>query len=158
MLCNLSCMKRTLALSLLAATILSACAPQMAQRGNMLENYQLEEVKAGEHTRSDILRILGSPTTKDPFQDDVWYYIGQETAKHGILDPEVVKERIVIVQYDPDGYVGRIADVVDGRIDVPITRDKTPTYGNDLTVIQQLLGNLGKFNPQEAAGAGSGGR
>lgn len=151
-------MNRKLILSLMAAAALStpmaACAPQMAQRGNMLENYQLEEVKAGEHTRSDIMRILGSPTTKDPFQDDVWYYIGQETAKRGILDPEVVKERIVIVQYDPDGYVGRIADVVDGRIDVPITRNKTPTYGNDLTFFQQLLGNLGKFNPQEATGAG----
>lgn len=139
-------------LILLVGVCLAACTPVSAQRGNMLENYQLQEVKAGEHTRSDILRILGSPTTKDPFQDDVWYYIGQDTEKRGVLDSKVVKERIVIVQYDPDGYVGRIADVVDGRIEVPITRDKTPTYGNDLTIMQQLLGNIGKFNPQEGAG------
>lgn len=139
-------------LAILVSATIAACSPTVAQRGNMLENYQLTEVKAGEHTRSDILKILGSPTTKDPFQDDVWYYIGQETEKRGILDPEVVKERIVVVQFDPDGFVGRVADVVDGRIDVPISRDKTPTYGNDLTVIQQLLGNLGKFNPQEGAG------
>lgn len=138
-----------LLLTAVACGAMASCTPMTAQRGSMLENYQLEEVKAGEHTRSDILRVLGSPTTKDPFHDDIWYYIGQETAKRGILDPEVTKERIVIVQFDPDGYVGRIADVVDGRIDVPIARDSTPTYGNDLTFFQQLLGNLGKFNPQE---------
>jgi outer membrane protein assembly factor BamE (lipoprotein component of BamABCDE complex) len=136
----------------LSLTALAACTPITAQRGNMLEDYQLQEVKAGENTRSDIIRLLGSPTTKDPFHDDVWYYIGQETEKRGILDPEVVKERIVVVQFDPDGYVGRVADVVDGHIEVPVSRDSTPTYGNDLTVIQQLLGNIGKFNPQEDSG------
>lgn len=145
---------RPFLLSLSCAVFLSACTPVIAQRGNMLEDYQLQQVKAGENTPSDIIRLLGSPTTKDPFDDNVWYYIGQETAKRGILDPEVTKERIVVVQFDPDGYVHRIGDMVDGHISVPISRDKTPTYGNDLTVIQQLLGNIGKFNPQEGTESG----
>ena len=67
--------------------LLPACSPTVAKRGNMLEDYQVEQVITGIHTRSDVLRILGSPTTQSPFNENIWYYIGQETEKHGILDP-----------------------------------------------------------------------
>ena len=31
-------------------------------------------------------------------------------------------------------------------IDVPHVRRKTPTSGNDITVMEQLIGNVGRFN------------
>lgn len=137
----------------LCATILlsaSACTPVTAQRGNLLQNYQIEEVKAGEHTRSDVLRLLGSPTTQSTFNTDVWYYIGQETEKHGILDSEVTEERVVAVTFDKDGVVQTIQDMNNERNNIPYARTKTPTHGNELTFSQQLLGNLGRFNtPQQ---------
>lgn len=123
-----------------------ACTPVTAQRGNMLEDYQIGEVETGKHMRSDVLRILGSPTTVSTFNANVWYYIGQETAKKGILDDQVTKERIVAITFDQDGLVQSIQDVDGQRLDIPYTRAKTPTYGNDLTFTQQLLGNLGRFN------------
>jgi outer membrane protein assembly factor BamE (lipoprotein component of BamABCDE complex) len=119
------------------------------QRGNMVETMQLEQVVPGESSRSDVLKIMGSPTTIAPFDDNTWYYIGQETAKHGILDPEVVEERIVVVTFAEDGLVDIVRENADGRVDVPIAADKTPTHGNDITFMQQFLGNLGRFNPQE---------
>lgn len=137
---------------LLAVLALGACTPTIAERGNMLQDYQVKQVVTGVHTRSDILRILGSPTTKAPFDDNTWYYIGQETAKHGILDPEVVKERIIILTFNDDGVVQNIEEADPKRLQIPIARDKTPTHGNDITVMQQLLGNIGKFNTQEGAG------
>ena len=44
-----------------------------------------------------------------------------------------------------------IEDVDNQRIDLPYARDKTPTTGNEITAVQQLLGNLGRFNraPEE---------
>lgn len=127
-----------------------ACTPVTAKRGNLLEDYQLEDVKEGESTRRDVLRLLGSPTTQSPFNNDVWYYIGQDTEKHGILDHEVVNERIVSVVFNSDGIVQMIEDIDTERENIPYARTKTPTHGNDLTFAQQLLGNLGRFNtPQE---------
>lgn len=143
-------MKNKLILTLLfSLTLLGACTPTINQRGNLLENYQIDQVVPGVHTKSDALRILGSPTAKSTFDENTWYYIGQETEKHGILDPQITAERIVIVEFDKDGVVQGIGDADAHRLDIPFERSKTPTHGNEMTVMQQLLGNLGRFNPQE---------
>ncbi len=124
----------------------TACSPVTSQHGNMLQDFQVEEVKPGEHTRSDVLRILGSPTTQSTFNNNIWYYIGQETEKRSILDHEVTDERIVAVAFDDNGVVQTLEHLDGDRENIPYTRTKTPTHGNDLTFMQQLLGNLGRFN------------
>ena len=134
-----------------------ACTPVRDVRGNLLQDYQIATVQAGTDTQSDVLRKLGSPTTKAPFDDKVWYYLGQETEKRGILDPEVKNERIVAVFFDGNGVVTNVQNVDPKRNDVPYVREKTPTSGNELTVMQQLLGNMGRFNKDtDAAAAGDG--
>lgn len=135
--------------------MLQACTPLTSQHGNMLEDFQVSEVKAGEHTRSDVLRILGSPTTQSTFNTNVWYYLGQETQKRGILDQKVTDERVVVVMFREDGVVDAIQEVDNDRENIPYARTKTPTHGNDLTFMQQLLGNLGRFNsPQSVSATG----
>ena len=108
----------------------------------------MAQITPFESTRTDVLRNLGSPTTRSTFDPNVWYYIGQETEKRGILDPEVTQERIVLVAFNEEGFVEAIQDVDRERMNIPFVREKTPTHGNENTVLQQFLGNLGKFNPQ----------
>lgn len=137
--------------ALFSILIFNGCTPTKAVRGNILQDYQIQEVKAGIDTRSDVLHKLGSPTTQAPFDENVWYYLGQTTEKRGILDPEVTEERVVVVLFNDAGIVEAIEDVDNQRIDLPYARDKTPTTGNEITAVQQLLGNLGRFNraPEE---------
>lgn len=120
----------------------------VAQRGNMVEDFQMQQITPHESTRSDVLRNLGSPTSKSTFDPNVWYYIGQKTEKRGILDPQVVEERIILVAFNEEGFVEAIQDIDRERMNIPYAREKTPTHGNETTVMQQFLGNLGKFNPQ----------
>lgn len=137
-----------------ALLALTACTATVAERGNLLEDYQLKQVAAGTSTKSDVVKILGSPTTQAPFDENVWYYIGQETEKHGILDPEITKERVVAVKFAQDGTVEYLRELPQGsRVDVPIERSKTATRGNEFTFMQQLLGNMGKFNKQDKESA-----
>ena len=152
-------MKNYILLPVLALLALSACTPTVAQRGNMLDDQQMKTIIPGIHTRSDVLRILGSPTTQAPFNDNVWYYIGQETEKRGILDPEVTEERIVQLEFNPDSTVFYLKEIPKGsRIDVPVVRSKTPTHGNDMTIMQQMLGNIGRFNTASQPKPGSSGQ
>lgn len=123
-----------------------ACTPVTAQHGNMLEDHQISEVVVGQHSRMDVLHILGSPTTQSTFNADIWYYIGQESEKRGILDQDVKQERIVQVTFDQKGIVQSVEDINSERMDIPYTRNKTLTHGNELTFMQQLLGNMGRFN------------
>jgi outer membrane protein assembly factor BamE (lipoprotein component of BamABCDE complex) len=139
--------RKTLLILTVCLVSAAACSPTIANRGNMVSDEQMAEVITGFHTRSDVLRYMGSPTTVAPFDENVWYYVGQETAKKGILDPKVIEERIVQVTFDGDGKVVDVVDLDTERLDIPVDRNKTPTHGNDVTFMQQLLGNMGRFNP-----------
>ncbi len=150
----------TLGLFLSLGLILaSGCTPQIATRGNLLEDYQMKEVLPGLDAKEDVIRKIGSPTSIAPFDENTWYYMGQRTSKKGIMDPEVTQERIVVVTFNTeDGRVDKIVERRDGRDDIPIVQRHTPTSGNEYTFIQQLLGNLGKFNaPEQSAARTAGG-
>lgn len=140
-------MKNVIAFILVTASLLTAaCTPTVNVRGNLVDNYKLAQVQAGVDTRTDVLRKIGSPTTIAPFDDSVWYYLGQTTEKRGILDDQVKEERVIVVMFTPEGIVDQVKDVKNQRLNVPYVEDKTPTSGNEVTIMQQMLGNLGKFN------------
>jgi outer membrane protein assembly factor BamE (lipoprotein component of BamABCDE complex) len=135
----------TILFALLGLSV-GACTPTQATRGNIVEDYRMAEVVPGVSSRTNVLQSLGSPTTVAPFDDNVWYYIGQKTEKTGIFDPKVVEKKVVVVAFNQDGIVDTIENIDADQINVPRVRRKTPTSGNDITVIEQLIGNVGRFN------------
>lgn len=141
-------MKKTMLLASVSIALLgaAACTPTHATRGNLVEDYRLAEVTPGVSTRQNVLRSLGSPTTQAPFDDNIWYYLGQKTEKRGIFDAKVTEQKIVVVTFDADGVVQTAQEVDANRIDIPRVREKTHTGGNEVTPIQQIMGNLGRFN------------
>ncbi len=143
----------------LIATLLalSACTPTQATRGNIVEDYRMAEIIPGVSTRTNVLQSLGSPTTQAPFDDNVCYYLGQQTEKRGIFDPKVVDKKVVVVAFNEDGVVDAIDEVDADMMKVPHVRRKTPTSGNDMTVMQQLLGNVGRFNTPKGNAANTAG-
>lgn len=153
-------MKRTLLSCIALATLIvpvAGCTPTQATRGNIVEDYRMAEIVPGVSTRTSVLQSLGSPTTEAPFDPNVWYYIGQKTEKTGIFDPKVVDKKVVVVAFNTDGVVDTIEEVKADQIDIPHVRRKTPTSGNEITVLQQLLGNVGRFNKQDGNAANTAG-
>ena len=141
---------RTLALPPLALVftgfLMAGCTPTVTTRGNMVQDYRLAEIQPGEHIRSDVMRLLWSPTTEGTFDANTWYYLGQKTEKRGILDPEVIEEKIITVGFSDDGTVQTVQQANPNRQNIPYVREKTETSGNEITALQQMMGNLGRFN------------
>ncbi len=54
---------------------------------------------------------------------------------------------MLAVAFDDTGLVSELRQYTleDGRIIDPVTR-KTPTLGRELNIIEQLFGNIGRFN------------
>jgi outer membrane protein assembly factor BamE (lipoprotein component of BamABCDE complex) len=79
--------------------------------------------------------------------------------KKGILDPKLSEEKIILISFDADGKVGAVTQQQSGREDIPLVQRTTPVSGNDYTFLQQMIGNVGKFNkqPQSAIETSSGG-
>jgi outer membrane protein assembly factor BamE (lipoprotein component of BamABCDE complex) len=138
----------------LTAISLSACTPTQATRGNIVEDFRMAELTPGVSSRTNVLKSLGSPTTKAPFDDNVWYYIGQKTEKKGVFDPKVVDEKIVVATFDEEGILETLEEVDNERMDIPRVRRKTKTGGNDVTIMEQLLGNVGRFNAPDVSATG----
>lgn len=149
-------MKNIIAAALITLSLTASCTPTVNVRGNMIEDYKVAQIQKGVDTRTDVLRKMGSPTTVAPFDDTVWYYLRQTTEKRGVFDDKVTDERIVVVMFDPNGVVEQINDVDGKRQDIPYVDRKTPTSGNEVTFMQQMLGNLGKFNKETAPTGGVG--
>jgi len=130
---------------LLIVCCAGACTPTAANRGHVIEQEKLLDIKTGESTREDVVRLLGSPTQIGVFDEKVWYYFGRSTKQYSFFDPEVVEQKAVEIRFNDEGVVTRVAslDPSDSRDVTPVDR-RTPTYGHETTIIEQLVGNLGR--------------
>ena len=140
--------RRGLAVSLLAALgfSLAACDTPVHVRGHVSDPESIEAIKAGQYTQEDVLALLGTPSTVSTFDDRKWYYIGQKSTQFAFQRPETLERSVLVLSFDNTGYVNekRIYSLADGRDITPIPRE-TPTEGRDFTILQQLLGNLGRL-------------
>jgi outer membrane protein assembly factor BamE (lipoprotein component of BamABCDE complex) len=135
----------------LLAFALAACQPTVANRGNILDDDKLAEIKAGVSTREEVATKLGTPTQISTFDDKIWYYVGRQTEQYSFLAPEVIKQKAVEIRFDDQGIVTAVNDLnlAEAADITPVDR-ATPTYGRDDTFIQQLLGNLSHPTPMKA--------
>ncbi|HSR72504.1 MAG TPA: outer membrane protein assembly factor BamE [Kiloniellales bacterium] len=144
---------RGLLLAGLAVLALSGCESGVTVRGNMPDPDIASQIQPGVHTREDVSSLLGSPSTISTFQDRKWYYIGQKTSQFAFFEPEILERDVLVVSFDEDGRVAetRNYDLADAQQIDPVDRI-TPTEGKDLTILQQLLGNIGRFGGKEEGG------
>src|SRR5690606_24554719 len=102
----------------------------------------------GMSTRDDVLYLLGTPSTVSSFQGPVWNYIGQRTERVAFFKPDVTERQVVekIFEDTDRVYEVKVIGLEEGQ-EVELVERVTPTEGRDLTILQQFLGNLGRFNP-----------
>jgi outer membrane protein assembly factor BamE (lipoprotein component of BamABCDE complex) len=131
----------------LAIILVAACSPRIATRGNAPDPEMLEQISVGESTKGDVTNILGSPSTVAAFDENVWLYISQVTETVAFLEPETVSQKVILVSFDAANRVEILSeyDLEDGKPVIPTDR-VTPTAGRELTILQQLFGNLGRFS------------
>ncbi len=133
----------------LAASVL-ACTPHVERRGNIPDPDILRGIEPGVSSRDQIAELLGSPssvaTFGETFGEETWYYIASRTERFAFYAPKVVDQQVVAIAFDDIGMVRsvRLYGLADARGIEPLERT-TPTGGKQLTILQQLVGNLGNF-------------
>jgi outer membrane protein assembly factor BamE (lipoprotein component of BamABCDE complex) len=141
------------------AAALVSCAPAVDQRGNLPNPDKLAEIHAGSTTKDEVAKILGTPSSVSVFNNDKsWYYISRRTSQTAFLDPDVLDQQVYIVNFDDQGVVKAVDHKVleDGKEVTPVAR-ATPAPGRELSFLEQLIGNLGKFNGSSGGSASGGG-
>ena len=136
-----------LALGILATV--AGCAARIDQCGNKPDEDQVVQINPGVDDKNRVAELIGTPSTISTFDDRTWYYISKRTETTAFFDPDVKDQEVLAVNFNEDGIVEsmRLYGQEDGRTIAYVDRI-TPTEGKELTIIQQLFGNLGRFNPE----------
>jgi len=133
--------------SIIVATLAAGCSPTIDTRGNLPDPDQVLKVQPGVDTKNEVAQLLGSPSTTGTFNNDKWYYISTRTRSIAFLEPDIEDQQVLVVSFDKTGVVNdmKIIGLEDAKQITPSDR-VTPTLGRHITILQQLLGNLGRFN------------
>lgn len=137
----------TLTAALLAGGLaLGACAPTVARQGFQVQDVAPRDVKVGEDTKSSVLAKLGSPSTVSTFEPNIWYYVTQTAETYTYHKPRVSQREVTVITFDKDTETVTKVDSLalkDG-FKIAYNKRETPTRGRELTVLEQLLGNVGR--------------
>lgn len=146
MMTTLRARSATALLLLAGAALLGACSPRIDQRGNLLDPDAVLAVQPGVQTKDQVAQLLGTPSTVATFDDKTWYYVSKRTETTAFFPSDITDQQVLVVRFDDIDLVEKIE--IYGMNDAyeiePVGR-VTPTYGQRLTILQQLFGNIGRF-------------
>jgi len=144
----------TLGVGLLLAGA-SGCEEQVDVRGNLPDAKTIASLKPGQSTRAQVETTLGTPSSVATFDQETWYYIGGREKTVSFFKPELLERRVIAVRFDKSGVVQDVRQLdADNGKDVTLVERETPTKGKELTLLQQLIGNIGRFGGEQKPEAG----
>ena len=151
-------------LLLISCLLLSSCGwlmPPPVLRGNKVDPELLKELTPGTSTKADVSAVIGSPTARDTFDDNTWLYITEVTQQRIGRVLGEIDQGVVVVKFDDKGVLKSVSKLTrEDGLPVTMVARTTASPGTEASFMQQLLGNIGRFNPTGATapgGASSGG-
>ncbi len=134
----------------LAATLLgiglgvAGCSPVIDSHGYAPVQEELDQIRVGQDTRGSVRRKIGRPGSTGIFTEDGWYYVATRIKRETYKEPKVLDRRVVAIRFDSTDIVSSVNQygLSDGQV-VDLVTKTTPTFGRELTVLEQALGNVG---------------
>jgi outer membrane protein assembly factor BamE (lipoprotein component of BamABCDE complex) len=148
-------------LTLILCLLLSSCAwlmPPPQLRGNKVDPESMKELTPGTSSKADVTAIIGSPTARDSFDDNTWLYISELTQQRIGRTLGELQQNVIVLNFDDKGVLKSI-NKLDKEDALPVTviARTTASPGTEASFMQQLLGNIGRFNPAGIAPGGASG-
>ena len=141
-------MFRRVAFAVIAASLLStaACAPITSFSGFQAIESDPKDVKVGTDTKSTVRGKLGSPSATSTFDANTWFYMTQVKQRVAFRSPQVVARDVTAISFNKDSEAVESVNnytLKDGKV-IAFNGRETPTRGREMTILEQLLGNVGR--------------
>ncbi len=153
----------TLLIALMTLQLSACVAPDFISfppqtRGNKIDPDALAQLVPGTSSRADVQSLIGNPTARGTFDDNTWLYISEVTTPIIGGTQNIDDQNVVVMTFDQKGILRSISKRgADDAKDVTFASGATPSPGNNASVFQQLLGNVGRFSAVSTQGIGNGG-
>lgn len=129
------------------ALLAAACAPTVSTHGHRVDAARLAQIQPGVTSREEVARLLGSPSTVGTFDKESWFYVSQRSEVTSFYQADITQQDVVRIDFDANGIVTSVNQHgLEMAQAVTPDPNKTRTLGNELTLVQQFVGNIGRFN------------
>jgi outer membrane protein assembly factor BamE (lipoprotein component of BamABCDE complex) len=127
---------------MLTAALISGCGAQIDRHGHVFIDVDVNQVQPGMN-KEEVKTVLGSPDTTSTIGGDAYYYISTTQKTVAFLKPKEIDRQVVAVYFDGGQNVQEVAHygLKDGIV-VNYMKDETPARGKDVSLLEQLFGNI----------------
>ncbi|AUH62969.1 outer membrane protein assembly factor BamE [Paracoccus zhejiangensis] len=132
---------------ILAVLAIAACAPVYRNHGYIPPENDLAQVVVGQTTVDELPGLIGRPSSQGLLTGSGWYYVGSRWRHYGPYEPDEITRQVVAVTFGETGTVANIErfGLERGRV-VVLSRRVTDSGVGEISLIRQLMGNLGNFS------------
>ncbi|MBL6770597.1 MAG: outer membrane protein assembly factor BamE [Rhizobiales bacterium] len=129
---------------------ITSCSTVVENRGYIFNPEIQEKISQG-MDKSEIISLLGTPSTISESTGLKYYYISNKFLKYAFLNPQEIERTIQVISFDENENVKDIEEYTlkDGRI-IVYNNDRTIPKGTEATIIQDLFDNTGRYTSKEA--------
>jgi outer membrane protein assembly factor BamE (lipoprotein component of BamABCDE complex) len=129
---------------------ITSCSTVVENRGYIFNPEIQEKISQG-MDKSEIISLLGTPSTVSESTGLKYYYISNKFFKNAFLNPQEIERTIQVISFDENDNVRNIEEYTmkDGRV-INYNKDKTLPNGTEVTIIQDLFDNTGRYTNAEA--------
>lgn len=132
---------------------LGACSPVARFHGYAPDDTQLAEIEVGRDTRETVAEKVGRPGVSGVMEGGDWYYVQSDWVEQGLRAPVEVRREVVAISFDGQDRVVNVEryGLADGEV-VALSRRVTDTGPRGQSILRQLLGSIGQFDPTQMLG------
>ncbi len=132
---------------IIAVFAVAACAPVYRNHGYVPPELDLAEVIVGQTTVDELPTLIGRPSSQGLLTGSGWYYVGSRWRHYGPYEPQEINRQVVAISFNENGTVANVErfGLERGRL-VTLSRRVTDSGIADVSLIRQLMGNLGNFS------------
>lgn len=122
----------------------SACSKIVNTHGQIVSQARIEALQPNLHSKRDVMRILGSPSTTSTFDGNTWIYLTETTVSRPLSPNQLAQRDLLVLKFNDDDILTEVIqkDETSGKVITPSSR-ATKTQGESLGVIDQIINNVG---------------
>lgn len=132
----------------IVSCFVGACTHSSNQHAYIEEEQHLQKAKEfiGK-SESDLLTALGKPSFTSLYPPKTIIYTGYSMERHFFFKPTIVNQVVVAFEMNEHNHVEKVSIFdVSNRRNITINSDATHTIGQGTSLLDQLLGNIGRMD------------
>lgn len=129
---------------------LSACNPIIRDHGYAPTEPELATLVLGQDTRETVTQKVGRPSAEGLLEDSGWFYVQSRWKQIGPRAPVEIDRQVVVISFNDSGTLRNVErfGLEDGNV-VVLSRRVTESNIRGVTVVGQLLGNIGRLRADQ---------